>query len=158
MSVCVPDEEMKYHFNNAMGDECIFVHFGKGTLYTQFGTIPSGNATTSSFPKARFTAWSSTTLLKAKNALESWSLKPQTDLHIGPPPRYISKQTSQFLEHAPYCERDLRGPEFPLTFDESGEFEVHQSPTPRPQIHLRPPPVGCCGLGWVLLPVRLQYR
>ena len=44
--------------------------------------------------------------------------------HILPPPRYLSKKTSQFLEHAPYCERDLRGPELPLTFDEAGEFEV----------------------------------
>jgi homogentisate 1,2-dioxygenase len=44
--------------------------------------------------------------------------------HIAPPPRYMSKQTSQFLEHSPYCERDLRLPELPLTFDEEGEFEV----------------------------------
>jgi homogentisate 1,2-dioxygenase len=44
--------------------------------------------------------------------------------HIGPPPRYVSKRTSQFLEHAPYCERDLRLPELPLTFDERGDFEV----------------------------------
>jgi len=30
--------------------------------------------------------------------------------HIGPPPRYVSKATGQFLEHSPYCERDLRLP------------------------------------------------
>ena len=30
--------------------------------------------------------------------------------HIGPPPRYVSKTHGQFLEHAPYCERDLRTP------------------------------------------------
>ena len=29
--------------------------------------------------------------------------------HIGPPKRYLSVR-GQFLEHAPYCERDLRGP------------------------------------------------
>lgn len=44
--------------------------------------------------------------------------------HILPPPRYLSKKTAQFLEHAPYCERDLRVPELPLTFDQRGEFEV----------------------------------
>ena len=33
--------------------------------------------------------------------------------HIRPPRRYLS-QTGQFLEHAPYCERDLRGPAGPL--------------------------------------------
>ena len=44
--------------------------------------------------------------------------------HILPPPRYLSKKTSQFLEHAPYCERDLRTPQLPLTYDEQGDFEV----------------------------------
>ncbi len=44
--------------------------------------------------------------------------------HIGPPPRYVSKATGQFLEHAPFCERDLRLPEFPMTWDEKGDFEV----------------------------------
>ena len=48
--------------------------------------------------------------------------------HILPPKRYISKKTSQFLEHSPYCERDLEIPfadeEHPLFTDESGDFEV----------------------------------
>jgi homogentisate 1,2-dioxygenase len=30
--------------------------------------------------------------------------------HVGPPERYLSA-TGQFLEHSPYCERDLHGPE-----------------------------------------------
>ena len=36
--------------------------------------------------------------------------------HIGPPKRYLSVR-GQFLEHAPYCERDLRGPAEPLLVD-----------------------------------------
>ncbi|HRJ49147.1 MAG: homogentisate 1,2-dioxygenase [Phycisphaeraceae bacterium] len=44
--------------------------------------------------------------------------------HIGPPRRYVSKEHGQFLEHAPYCERDLRLPEPPLTWDEKGDFPV----------------------------------
>lgn len=50
--------------------------------------------------------------------------------HIGPPPRYVSKATGQFLEHAPYCERDLRLPVnepesgMPMFVEEYGEFEV----------------------------------
>ncbi|MCU0688732.1 MAG: homogentisate 1,2-dioxygenase [Phycisphaerales bacterium] len=53
--------------------------------------------------------------------------------HIGPPPRYVSKATGQFLEHAPYCERDLRLPEHDLAAGRPmyiegeagyGEFEV----------------------------------
>jgi homogentisate 1,2-dioxygenase len=42
--------------------------------------------------------------------------------HIRPPRRYLSP-AGQFLEHAPYCERDLRGPEAPLLV-EDGETPV----------------------------------
>jgi homogentisate 1,2-dioxygenase len=37
----------------------------------------------------------------------------QATSHIGPPRRYLSPR-GQFLESAPYCERDLRGPAEPL--------------------------------------------
>src|SRR5918999_540839 len=37
----------------------------------------------------------------------------EANSHIAPPKRYLSRY-GQFLEHAPYCERDLRGPGEPL--------------------------------------------
>jgi homogentisate 1,2-dioxygenase len=43
--------------------------------------------------------------------------------HIGPPKRYLSVR-GQFLEHAPYCERDVRGPAEPLLVDE-GDVDVY---------------------------------
>ena len=39
MSICLPAEPMNYHFKNAMGDECIFIHHGSGTVYSSFGTL-----------------------------------------------------------------------------------------------------------------------
>jgi len=42
MSMCTPAEPMPYHFKNGQGDECIFVHYGSGTLYTMFGTLKFG--------------------------------------------------------------------------------------------------------------------
>jgi homogentisate 1,2-dioxygenase len=39
--------------------------------------------------------------------------------HIGPPRRYLSVR-GQLLEHAPYCERDLRAPSSPLLVDATG--------------------------------------
>src|SRR5262245_41344156 len=36
--------------------------------------------------------------------------------HVGPPDRYLSA-TGQFLEHSPYCERDLHAPGEPLVVD-----------------------------------------
>src|SRR5262245_55856807 len=42
MSVCNPAQPMNYHFKNAQGDECLFVHFGSGTCYSMMGTIKFG--------------------------------------------------------------------------------------------------------------------
>ncbi|MEO8750455.1 MAG: homogentisate 1,2-dioxygenase domain-containing protein, partial [Allobranchiibius sp.] len=43
--------------------------------------------------------------------------------HIGPPKRYLSK-FGQFLEHSPYCERDLRAPSEPVVVDET-DVEIY---------------------------------
>ena len=124
MSICVPNEEMTYHYKNGSGDECIFIHWGSGTVYTSMGTlafhkkdyivIPKGvtyriefNASEEGDPANRFVCF-----------------ETMNTSHILPPPGYISKKTSQFLEHAPYCERDLRLPSLPLMYDELGDFEV----------------------------------
>ena len=48
---------------------------------------------------------------RGRAAWTRWSIEASG--HIRPPRRYLS-QYGQFLEHAPYCERDLRGPEGPL--------------------------------------------
>ncbi|MHC4141852.1 MAG: homogentisate 1,2-dioxygenase, partial [Planctomycetota bacterium] len=124
MSLCVPAEPMGYHYKNGMGDECLFVHHGSGTVYTTFGTlefrrkdyivIPKGTTYRIVFDEPK-TDEPDPRFLVIETANSS---------HILPPPRYISKKTAQFLEHAPYCERDLRVPQLPLTFDEDGEFEV----------------------------------
>ena len=47
----------------------------------------------------------------------------EANSHIAPPKRYLSRY-GQFLEHAPYCERDLRGPAEPLLV-EGSDVEVY---------------------------------
>lgn len=138
MSVCVPKEQMTYHFKNGQGDECLFFHYGSGTARTMFGTlrfgpkdylvIPKGTIYQIEFDEraadgsddARFGGYSRDRMPLGKFiCFETCNAS-----HILPPPRYLSKKTAQFLEHAPYCERDLRVPEMPLTYDEAGQFEV----------------------------------
>ena len=124
MSLCIPKEKMNYHYKNGSGDECIFIHFGKGTLYTSFGTLPFREKDYIIIPKG--------TIYKMEFDSSEEDAPPPRFIcfetvntsHILPPPRYLSKKTSQFLEHAPYCERDLRLPQLPLTYDDIGEFEV----------------------------------
>src|SRR3712207_9335072 len=47
----------------------------------------------------------------------------EANSHIAPPKRYLSRY-GQFLEHAPYCERDLRAPAEPL-LGEGTDVEVY---------------------------------
>ena len=41
---------------------------------------------------------------------------------IRAPKRYLN-QYGQFLEHSPYCERDIKLPELKETFDEKGDLD-----------------------------------
>jgi homogentisate 1,2-dioxygenase len=142
MAVCNPAEQMAYHFKNGQGDECLFIHFGSGVCHTMLGTLRFGPRDYLVIPKGviytiiwdkradtvRFSAegiasdggpsaaqcpYGKVLLIETTNAS-----------HIGPPPRYVSKSHGQLLEHAPYCERDLRTPELPMTWDQRGDFPV----------------------------------
>jgi len=134
MSMCTPAEPMPYHFKNGQGDECIFVHYGSGTLYTMFGTLKFGRKDYIVIPKGTiyqmvFDELSDADRPEGVNKEDMpfgrfVCFETCNASHIMPPPSYISKKTSQFLEHAPYCERDLRIPEYPLVYDELGDFEV----------------------------------
>lgn len=134
MALCNPAEQMSYHFKNGQGDECLFIHFGSGKVFTMFGTLAFGPKDYIIIPKGTIYRIVFNELADADRP-EGTS---QADMpfgkfvafetanhsHIGPPPRYVSKANGQYLEDAPFCERDLRVPQLPLTFDERGEFEV----------------------------------
>jgi len=124
MSVCSPAEPMKYFFKNAMGDECLFVHFGRGTVWTMFGTLKFREKDYIVIPKGTIYKIEFEEAKPGEPEPKFICFETANGSHIAPPPRYLSKQTSQFLEHAPYCERDLRLPQLPLTFDKKGEYEV----------------------------------
>ncbi len=125
MSICVPRDAMKYHYKNGQGDECLFIHYGSGTLFTSFGTLKFGPKDYIIIPKGIVYRMVFDPR-KTKDEPEPRFLCIETanGSHILPPPHYLSRKTSQFLEHAPYCERDLRLPHLPLTYDERGDFEV----------------------------------
>jgi len=124
MSVCMPAEGMDYHFKNAMGDECLFIHHGRGTLWTMFGTVTFGPKDYLVVPKGTIYRLEFEEPGEDEHPPKFVCFETANGSHIAPPRRYLSKETSQFLEHAPFCERDLRTPSLPLTFDERGEFEV----------------------------------
>lgn len=142
MGICNPAERMSYHFKNGQGDECLFIHHGSGSVRTTFGTLTFRKKDYIVLPKGiiykiifderpqdgsdneKFGGYARADMPYGKFV----TFETANGSHILPPPRYLSKQTSQFLEHAPYCERDLVIPfedeKHPLCHDELGEFEV----------------------------------
>ena len=133
MFACVPSETMPYHFKNGQADECLFIHFGSGTLETTFGTLKFGPRDYLIIPKGVIYKMTFNKPAAGEPDARFIGFETANGSHILPPPRYLSKTTAQFLEHAPYCERDLRLPQEPLHFDQSGKFEVRIKS--RDQVH-----------------------
>ena len=98
-------------YRNATGDEIVFVEAGTGVLETVFGHLPYGPGDYLVVPRATTHRYVIETTTRAYCI--------EANGHVAPPKRYLSRY-GQLLEHAPYCERDLRGP---------GEPEVRTEPT-----------------------------
>ena len=94
-------------YRNALGDECIYVESGSATVQTVFGPLQVGTGDYVVLPRATTHRW----VPSPAEPLRAYCIEANS--HIGPPPRYLSR-FGQFLEHAPYCERDLRGPGAPV--------------------------------------------
>ncbi|MDF0725555.1 homogentisate 1,2-dioxygenase [Cytobacillus sp. S13-E01] len=117
IGVMTVTDEMNSYYRNGDGDEMLFTHYGTGKIETMFGTImyrpgdyviiPIGTIYRVIPDKA-----SRTKVL----FIESFS-------QITTPRRYRNEY-GQLLEHSPFCERDIRGPEQLETFDTKGEFVV----------------------------------
>ncbi|MGO4258444.1 homogentisate 1,2-dioxygenase [Marmoricola sp. RAF53] len=88
-------------YRNAVGDECVYVESGSGTVETVFGVLAYRSGDYVVLPRATTHRWVPAELSRLY-AIEANS-------HITPPRRYLSR-FGQLLEHAPYCERDLHGP------------------------------------------------
>ena len=89
-------------YRNAIGDECVYVESGTGTVETVFGAVAYRAGDYVIVPRATDHRW--------VPAEPSRLYAIEANSHIHPPKRYLSR-FGQLLEHAPYCERDLHGPE-----------------------------------------------
>ncbi|MFD0776121.1 homogentisate 1,2-dioxygenase [Streptomonospora algeriensis] len=94
-------------YRNAIGDECVYVESGRATVETVFGALEVGGGDYVILPRATTHRW----IPEGDEPLRAYAVEANS--HITPPKRYLSR-FGQFLEHAPYCERDLRGPGEPL--------------------------------------------
>ena len=113
-----PTEAMSYYYKQAQGDDTLFIHDGTGVLESQFGNLRYGPGDYLVIPTG--VIWR----FVPDEGVEQRVLFIESFGHIDPPKRYINNY-GQFLEHSPYCERDIRPPDHLVTYDERGEYHVH---------------------------------
>ncbi|MEV4842048.1 cupin domain-containing protein [Micromonospora matsumotoense] len=97
-------------YRNATGDECLYVEAGTLRLESSFGALDLVAGDYVVIPT------STVHRLVPTGDTPVRLLTIEATGHIGPPRRYLSVR-GQFLEHSPYCERDVRGPDAPLLVD-----------------------------------------
>ncbi len=101
-------------YRNAIGDELVYIQQGSARLDSVFGSLQVGPGDYVVVPASTTHRWVHDGELAA--------LVVESRGHIAPPRRYLSSG-GQFLEHAPYCERDLRAPGEPL-HEDGGDVPV----------------------------------
>lgn len=102
---------------NAAGDELAYVQSGEGELESVFGRLAIGPGDYVVVPRSTTHRW----VVPDGGRLELFVVEARG--HVRPPSRYLSA-TGQFLEQAPFCERDIRGPEGPLVATDAGPVDV----------------------------------
>ncbi|MBK7360127.1 MAG: homogentisate 1,2-dioxygenase [Saprospiraceae bacterium] len=106
-----------YFFKNADADEVIFIHEGTGILKTMYGQIPFAYGDYLVIPRGTIYQMHFDTPVNRLLIIES----------AGPisfPNRYRNS-FGQLMEHAPFCERDIRKPSMLETHDEKGDFLLY---------------------------------
>jgi homogentisate 1,2-dioxygenase len=116
LGVSRPTRSMDYFYRNAQAYEVWFVHEGSGRLRSQFGRMAFGPGDYMVIPYG-------TTWKLDLDEPEARFFVIETPRQISAPKRYRNN-FGQLLEHAPYCERDIRVPEMLETFTETGTYET----------------------------------
>lgn len=93
-------------YRNAAGDELIYVHDGDAVLESVFGALAVGSGDYVVIPAGTTHRW-----VVERGDVSMLVIAARS--HVAVPERYLSA-TGQFLEHAPFCERDLRAPSQPM--------------------------------------------
>ena len=93
-------------YRNSTGDEAVYLRSGSATFESVYGRIDAVAGDYVIVPRGTIHRW-----LPGASGMHAMVFEARG--HIRPPRRYLSS-FGQFLEHAPYCERDLRGPDGPL--------------------------------------------
>ena len=117
IELAAPSASMKdYFYKNADADELVFVHKGKGVLRTQLGNL--------SFSEGDYLLIPRGIIYQLKFDGNDNRLLIVNSRHPIYTPKRYRNHFGQLMEHAPFCERDIRKPNSLETHDEKGDFIV----------------------------------
>jgi homogentisate 1,2-dioxygenase len=116
MSTALPNEESDIFFRNSSADEIIFIHHGTGTLKSPFGNLKFKPGDYIIIPLGTLYQMNFDTVNIRLLIIESRGM-------VTTPKRYRNRH-GQLLEHAPFCERDIRVPDFIEPVNKAGEFQI----------------------------------
>ena len=117
ISLSAPSSGLKdYFYKNADADELLFIHEGSGFLLSAYGKLSFSFGDYLVIPRGTIYQIHFETSNNRLLIVESFS-------PLRFPNKYISKY-GQLLEHAPFCERDLRSPENLTTNDQEGDYLI----------------------------------
>ncbi|MCB1049608.1 MAG: homogentisate 1,2-dioxygenase [Acidobacteria bacterium] len=91
-------------YRNASADEILFVHEGSGELHTEYGVLPFRQGDYVVIPRGVMYRLEQVSPANRFFIIES--------NHPIETPHRFRNEFGQMLEHAPYCERDIRRPEY----------------------------------------------
>ncbi len=110
------ESQTAYFYKNTDADELIFIHKGSGVLKTHLGNLDFKYGDYLIVPRG--------TIYQINfNSNENRLFIVESRRPIYTPKRYRN-WFGQLLEHAPYCERDLRRPSELETHNEKGDFLI----------------------------------
>jgi len=117
ISLAAPKKSLRsYFYKNANADEVIFIHKGTGILRTMMGNIRFSYGDYLVIPRGVIYQIDFDSEDNRLFIVESFD-------PIYTPNRYRNK-FGQLLEHAPFCERDIRTPNKLECYDEEGDFLI----------------------------------
>ncbi len=139
-------------YRNALGAEYIFIHHGSGVLLSHFGAIKFTEGDQLIIPRA------TTYQMKFDNYDNNKILIIESDTAYELPNHYKNAY-GQMEEHAPYCERDFRPPEFTEPITDIGEFRIIVKAKERYFEHIVPNhPFGVVGWDGYLYPYAFNIK
>lgn len=116
LAVCEPTESADWFYRNGQADELVFVHYGTGTLETMFGDLNFHPGDYVVIPRGVTHRWRFT-----KDRVKLLIIESTGPIET---PKHYRNSYGQLLEHAPYCERDIRLPDGREPISETGSFPV----------------------------------